>query len=248
MKFDWRALWFLFLIFCLFQPEIVRSADNSAVKYSPSEQKWLDQKHIVRANLSDYAPIQLYDEKPAGIAVAYLNKIAEKAGFEVKYVYGNVWKEALKKIKSHTDVDLLLGAMKTKERMKYLAFTEPYLSFPSVIFTKDSADFLSSLTDLTGKSVSVVNQVVVHKLLVQNYPEIKIVPFKRQEETLKALFDGKVDAAVGNLTVGSYYIRSNSWDNIKIAAPTGFASQDLSMAVRNDWPELASIIDKSITT
>jgi len=96
--------------------------------------------------------------------------------------------------------------------------------------------------------VSVQEKVVVHDLLSKNHPDIKLLTKKTEKDALYALVAGESDAYVGNLTVGSFNIQSNSLNNVKIASSTGFDPQNLSMAVRSDWPELASIINKTLTT
>lgn len=228
-------------------PPIINSSSNN-LSFSKAEQHWLAQNHLVRVRVGDYAPIQFFDKKPTGIAVDYLNIIAEKTGIQIEYLMGVSWGDALKKMQDRNGIDLLLGAVSTKERRNYLAFTDNYLSFPSVIFTQEDSEFISSLKDLSGKVVSVQNKVVVHDLLVKQYPDVRLLPKDTVEEALRSLVTRESDAYVGNLTVGSYYILTNGWNNIKVAAPTGFDPQSLAMAVRSDWPELAQIINKVLTT
>lgn len=223
-------------------------ADHDKLYFSKAEQDWLAQNHVVRVRLGNYAPIQLFDKKPSGIAVDYFNAIAEKIGIQVEYQMDIPWMDALNQIRNCNGIDLLLGAVSTTERREYMTFTDVYLSFPSVIFTREDSDFVSSLQDLSGKVVAVQNKIVVHDLLVEKYPDLKLLPKDTEEAALRSLVTGESDAYVGNLTVGSFYIQSKGWNNAKVAAPTGFDPQNLSMAMRNDWPELASIINKVLAT
>ena len=229
-------------------PLTIVNSNSGKLHFSKAEQDWLSQNHVVHVRVGDYAPIQLFNKKPSGIAVDYLNAIAEKIGIQIEYRKEIHWADTLNKIRDHKGVDLLLGAMSTEERRKYLAFTDVYLSFPSVIFTRKDSDFINSLQDLSGKIVAVQNKVVVHNLLVEKYPDLNLLLKDTEEDALHSLVTGESDAYVGNLTVGSFYIQSNSWNNTKVAAPTGFDPQNLSMAVRSDWPELAQIINKTLTT
>mgnify|MGYP002725650788 CR=1 FL=1 len=41
-------------------------------------------------------------------------------------------------------------------------------------------------------------------------------------------------------------VQSKGYTNVKVAAPTPFESHNQAMAMRNDWPELAGIINKTI--
>ena len=51
---------------------------------------------------------------------------------------------------------------------------------------------------------------------------------------------------MGNLTTGVYLIRHSNLINVKVAAPTPFGSHDQAMAIRDDWPELAGIINRCL--
>lgn len=66
---------------------------------------------------------------------------------------------------------------------------------------------------------------------------------------LEALTDvslGKAEYAIENLAAASYLIEKYGLTNLKIAAPTPFVDYTLSMAVRDDWPELVSILNKGL--
>ena len=63
-------------------------------------------------------------------------------------------------------------------------------------------------------------------------------------EALKAVSVGRADAYIGNLAAVSYMIEKNGLANLKIAAPTTYDSYNLYFAVRKDWPQLVSMINK----
>jgi len=50
---------------------------------------------------------------------------------------------------------------------------------------------------------------------------------------------------VGNVVTASYYIGKLRFNNIRVAGETPY-SHNQSMAVRNDWPELAFILQKGL--
>lgn len=62
----------------------------------------------------------------------------------------------------------------------------------------------------------------------------------------KAVAGGEVTATVGHLDSLTYQTQNNNLSNLKVAAVADFQSQGMGMAVRNDWPELVSILDKAL--
>ena len=68
------------------------------------------------------------------------------------------------------------------------------------------------------------------------------------DQCLELVASGAVDAYIGNLSIGTYLIQHNGYASLKVAAPTPFDNHNQSMAVRSDWPELVSIINKTLST
>jgi diguanylate cyclase (GGDEF)-like protein len=65
---------------------------------------------------------------------------------------------------------------------------------------------------------------------------------------LLALSGGEVDAFIGNVASVTYWIKPLALSNLKIAAPVSTEVQNLDFAVRKDWPELTSILEKGLST
>lgn len=92
----------------------------------------------------------------------------------------------------------------------------------------------------------------IKDVIAAEYPDINLLLVSNSNELVKECLEkvsvGEADAYVGNLTVGSYIIRENGYLNIKVAAPTGFDDHENSIAIRDDWPELVSIINKTLNS
>ena len=219
--------------------------DTPQIKLTSQEQAWLDKHPVVRARIGKAPPLHFFDGKPLGISVDYLNLIAKRAGFTVQYVTDIPWSKALDDIKKHETIDLLLTAKETPERRNHMAFTKDYLLMPWVIFAqKDSS--IGSMEDLMDKTVAVERDYVMHKKLAAEYPDIKLLIKGTSQEAIEAVATGGADAYIGNLTIGVYIVRQNNLNNVKVAASTPFGNHDQAMAIRDDWPELAGIIDKGL--
>ena len=229
-------------------------ADKIELQLSPDEKSWISKNHTVRVRIGSAPPFMLTDGKIRGIAIDYLTYIFNRNGINFKYVKESevTWPQALKFIEQHKVVDMVPTATITDERKKQMIFTNEYIIAPWVIFTRSDAAFVSSIEDLKGKTVAVEEGFVIHEKLKRDYPEIrlKVVSAKLKnyaEIPLRDLSTGLVDAYIGNLIAATYMIQSNGYTNIKVAAPTRFDNNNQAMAIRNDWPELAGIINNTLT-
>jgi polar amino acid transport system substrate-binding protein len=145
------------------------------------------------------------------------------------------------------EIDLLPALTPSPSRFDYLNFTQPYLHFPFMIFTRKDAPLITSIDDLEGLEIAAEREYVTIEYLQKDYPQLNLKQMDTTAEALRALASGEVDAYIGNLTLGSYLIDKLGLGNLKVAAPTPYAN-DLAIGVRKDWPELRSILDKALQT
>jgi ABC-type amino acid transport substrate-binding protein len=81
--------------------------------------------------------------------------------------------------------------------------------------------------------------------LRNEFPELTLTLVATPEEALNKLTVGQVDAFVGNLASAIHLIQQRGLANIKVASATP-RSVDISIGVRKDWPELATILNTGI--
>jgi PAS domain S-box-containing protein len=223
---------------------IFNSKVNKRLELTTEENAWLDEQHTVKARVGQSPPLHFFDGKFQGISVEYLDLIAKRAGFKVQYVKDIPWSDALENIKNHEINDLLLTAKVTQARKTFMNFTTNYLLMPWVIFTQRDRP-VDSIEALINKTISVERNYVMHKKLIAEYPGIKLLVKESSKEAIEAIATGQADAYIGSLTTGSYIIQQNNFINLKVSAPTPFDNHNQAMAVRNDWPELTGIINKT---
>ena len=241
------------LILCILLINIPTAfADENSFTLSPAEQKWLAKNHTVNVRVANWPPFQFNKNNNfKGISVDIIKYIFKQHNINYKFVHSKSipWKYALDKLKDKQEIDLVLTAQKTPEREKNILFTNDYIDAPWVIFTRNDYSFISNIADLNHKTVAVQENFIMQDLLKKHYPEINLQIINGTDATKKALQTlsfGNVDAYIGNLATASYLIKSSNLLNLKIAAPTPFGNHKNAMAVRNDWPELVSIINKTL--
>jgi len=246
----------IIIIFFWIIPQIVISSSfggTSTVDLSPEEKSWISKGLIVRIRIGNSPPFMIVGGDIRGIAIDYLTTIFDSNNIKYQYILESevTWLQALKYIEQHDVVDMVPTAKITEDRRKHMAFTDEYIFAPWVIFTNSNTEFISSIDDLKGKTVAVEEGYVIHQLLKRHYPEIKLKIASATlnnyaEIPIRDLSTGLVDAYVGNLLSTTYLIQTNGYSNVKVAAPTPFENHNQAMAIRDDWPELVSIINKTL--
>lgn len=212
---------------------------------SDEERAWLASKRKIRARIGTFPPFMFWEQGQGyGISVDYFQLFCDAFDLECQFVTDIPWSEAIKNISKGKNADVILHIHRSPEREQLLAFTDNYLEIPRVIFTRNDSSFVGHIGDLQGKEVSIEDGYLIQDILAEEYPQIKQRPTKTTEEALEALSLGEVDAYIGALTTASYIIQKKGYSNIKVAAPSPFGDDVAAMAVRKDWPLLASTLGR----
>ena len=225
------------------------SPRTSTVDLTSEEKAWLAAHREVRLGVDpSWPPFEMIesDGRYSGIASDYVRLLNERLGMRMTPVRDLEWVEVLEGAKAGR-IDVLPCANKTSERSEYLNFTKPYLIFPVVIATRQDFPFVSGVQDFKPGKIAVIKGRAVQEWLKRDYPSMEFFFVEDSEEALKALSEGKVDAFVDNIAAITYATQRLGLINLKVATSTPYQSE-LAFGIRKDWPELASIIDKTLAT
>ncbi|WP_323397326.1 ATP-binding protein, partial [Acetobacterium wieringae] len=236
------------LIIILGWPSFCYARDDT-ISWTPEELAFMEEHPVIRLGVDPkFVPFEFFDKDGTyqGITSDYLEIISEKTGLEMVVTPGLTWTEAYEKA-LHGEVDMLPAVSKTPAREQYFLFSEPYYYFKRVIVVRDSTQGISSLEDLFGQTVAVQKNSSHHSYLA-DYPQLNLSLYDSVEAALTAVADGTETAFVGNLATTNYLINSTGLTNLKYVAFEAEKQQGLYFAVRNDWPVLIGIIDKTLAT
>jgi len=220
--------------------------DFSAI-LSPSEQEWISRHPEIRIGIDpEFYPFVFRNEKGEfdGIGADVVELLNTRLGLNMLDTPSLSWAEAVEALRTgHIDVLPCVGV--TLDREEFALFTKPFIEYQRVILTRSDMPFLSGVEDLQSLKVG-VQANSSHEGYLADHTNIEAEKFSSLQETLTALSAGRVDAVVGNLASASYWIRRLNLLNIKIAAPADDQLYQLHFAVRKDWPELVTILDKGL--
>ena len=212
------------------------------------ERDWLAEHPVVRVGVdSGFAPIEFRRGRGeyVGLSMDYLNLIGERLNITFEKVERRDWSQLIE-LARHREIDMFASMADTPFRRHFLSFTDPYVRLPVLVYTQDSIRFVGSISELEGKRIGAVQGYAQWDWLAEDYPEMRVLPYSTVEAALTALAEGSIDAYVGNLVTTSHYLRELELSSIHVAGETDY-TLDLAFAVRRDWSELRSILNKTLS-
>ena len=181
-----------------------------------------------------------------GVDIDFIRYINESTGSNIQLVTGR-WAEMVKKAKNR-EIDGLATSAPLKTREPFFSFSDVYVSeFMIVIIPSDSSLEIKRLGDLSGKIVAIQKGNEAYTAFLKLYPAIKVMETASDIESTKMVVEGKADASItGTSTYKTTHRRF--LQSIKIGYVASEKPLDLVFSIRKDWPELVSIINKSLAS
>ncbi|MHC4165532.1 MAG: transporter substrate-binding domain-containing protein [Planctomycetota bacterium] len=211
------------------------------------EKAWLVEHRDIRLGVDPtWPPFEFFGTAGVyeGIASDYVSHLNKQLNINMTPVLNLSWSQVMDKARAGK-IDVLPCVVETPERSKFLFFTRPYLSFPTVILTRQDAPFVNGVQDFASGKVAVVKGYYIQEIMERDYPDRRLYLANDIEEALLAVSKGKIDAYVGNLASTTYVTQKLGLTNLKVATTMPYMFE-LGFAVRKDWPELVGILNKSM--
>ena len=231
----------------MFSQQTDYQAPPPPLSLTPEERAWLQAHPRIRLAVDiNWEPMEYIDKngRYKGLSSDFIHYFERQLGIRFEPPPRIGWQQVIERLKKR-ELDIAPLVLRTPEREKFLDFTQPYLSFPVVLFTRNDSAALGGMEDLRNKRVGVVRGYALAELVRRDYPDMKLIEFDDNESGFNALALGRIDAFIDLLATGAYLIAEKGLSNIQVASLTPYG-HDFSMGVRKDWPELVSILDKAI--
>lgn len=211
-----------------------------------AEKAWVASHPVMRLGVdAAYPPFDFIAEDGtySGMASDYARIIGERLGIKMVVMKGLSWGEVVNGVKNRT-VDMLPAISQTEDRSTFMAFSREHLVFPDAIFMRKDHPLIAGPPDLQGRKVAFVKSYGTTEIFKKNWPETEFYFVDSPLEALRAVSEGRAEATLRNLGVGSYLINKHNFKNLVVAAPGDMGAPGLSFGIRKDWAQLAPIIDK----
>lgn len=226
------------------RPGIERNKDFLTL----GERAWLANHPVIRITPErNYAPFIFMDKdrKINGISADYITLLEKKLGIRFQMMDSKNLSLILEEVQQGK-ADVVTSLMKNAQRSEFLLFTAPYISVPAVIITRKGFSGDTDLDSPGASKIAVGKGYGVQAFLQEKYAGLTLVPLDDDEVCLTKVSFGELDAAVVDLASASRIIENLKITNLHVAGTVDF-NYELSFAVRKDWPELCTILEKGIS-
>lgn len=178
-----------------------------------------------------------------GIASDYLKVISQMTGLKFDYIAFESYENATLMMKEKK-VDLLPAIFYTPERADFMYFTDPFLSVPFYIFSKEENHDDNSLEKLKGLKVAVPEGYMITEWLKNHYPSINVVESFSIYDGLEMVYKNEASAFINDYPSTRLVLEYSFLPGIGVVAPIPQLSHaQLHMAVNKDMKTLKDIIN-----
>jgi len=238
---------FVFLWVFIVVSDAMGATKNTFV-LSSEEETYLKQKKVITMCVDpDWEPFEIINTegKHEGIAADLISLMAKRTGLNIKLLQTKTWDETLEKSKSGK-CDILSFVNQTPEREKWLIFTQPLLSDPNILITREEHPFVADLNGLNHESVALPSGTAMLERMSKDFPNLTFIPVVSEGDAMEMVSEKKADMTARSLIVAAYIIKKEGWFNLKISGqPQGYENH-LRIGVLKDEKILRDILDKGI--
>jgi len=214
------------------------------INFSEEERQWILQHQSINfTGDPNWLPFEAFTKegKYIGIVADTLKLIEERTTLKFNKIPTKTWSESVSLLKSGK-VDILTETTDSALGSEFL-FTQSFLPNPIVVIMQEGSPYVHSLRHLKSKSIGIIRDYGYVEKIREKYPNHNYHIVDNIQEGLAAVAEGKYDAMLATMALGSYTIREMQLSNVRVVGRTEFSTQ-LGFAVNRDYAPLVGILNK----
>ena len=245
-----KLLLFPLLILLLISSRLclAQAPDNRKNLLTDTEITWLADHPVIRISMDPlFEPliIQAPDGSITGIYKKIYDDINTILGTNIQIVIED-WPTAVANARSRKTDGLLTAAISQANASKLLSTQIIHYELPMVYIRQDKDLLISSIKDLENLRIAHQKSFQCMEELLKPYSQYQqVYQVNNSLEAFKLLSEDKIDAFVAQ-NYEQYMMSKNLITNIKVAYTDIENPTPVVTAIRDDWPELVTIIDKGL--
>jgi len=220
------------------------------VKLSKQEESWLSaHKKINVGMVKQWMPMEFVNAQGEvkGINPDVMKLMSRRSNLSFKYTFFANWSELYQGLIEHK-VDMIGSISITDKRKEQVIFTQPYWSMPWAILHQRQLGYQLDLSSFHGKKLSMIKGYYLSSIIKERHPHITLKLVDNHNEGLLAVQQGKVDGFISNIATASELIKRESLTVLAISVIEELNKDNNHFAVRKNWIELQSILNKTLAT
>ncbi|MEJ1378451.1 MAG: transporter substrate-binding domain-containing protein [Candidatus Sedimenticola sp. (ex Thyasira tokunagai)] len=192
-----------------------------------------------------WMPLEGYEKgEHTGISSDYRLLFSQMIDTPISVVATESWMQSLEFVRERR-CDLLLMSAETPLRREYLNFTTPYMTLPLMMATREESWFFSSMDELAGKRIGIVEGYALIETIQAQYPDVELVFTASIRDGLQQVAKDELFGFIDTLPTLGYLIQSEFTGELKIGGKFDI-DWKLGVGVRNDEPLLLHIFNKAV--
>ncbi|MDY0103020.1 MAG: PAS domain S-box protein [Lentimicrobium sp.] len=181
-----------------------------------------------------------------GIVSEYIQIFEQKLGVTFQRVYYQNWAEIIEGLRN-SEVDFVGAIQQTPDRDAYLCFTQPFHKSTLGIVVRTNYGHPLTNEHIGTMKLASIEDYSSTAYIRQQFPTAQVIEYKFDFSALMSASYGETDGAVVDFMTASHIVELNGITNLKFAKQLDF-SWDLRLASIKQKPQLASILDKLLST
>ena len=164
-----------------------------------------------------FPPYEFLDKngQPAGYNVDLTRAIASHLGLTVD-IRLKPWAEIRADL-AKNKIDVLQGMVYSSKRDEIFDFSPAHTLISHAIVVRTDSKMPDSLASLSGKSILVQKDDIMHDLAIQKGYASQIIPVETAEKALGLLAADRYDCALVTKVPALYLIKKHGWKNLKVS-------------------------------
>lgn len=234
-------------IFNTWIPVSQNKKHQKILKLTTDEQAFISEHPVLNVAVDpSLAPLEYLDNRNSlqGVTADLLALIASRTGLVFDHIQSKSWAENIELMKQGR-VDVFACITNTKERRKYLRFTNAYKYYPRMVFARENEAHLADLKVLKEKRLCLIKGYATSDYLKEQGLVERFIEVENTEDALMAVSKGDADIFVGFLLTSTYEMQNHGISNIKVIGELPHKAP-ISMACRKEFTVLQGILEKAL--
>ncbi|MDF0506710.1 transporter substrate-binding domain-containing protein [Burkholderia cenocepacia] len=186
------------------------------------------------------------DGRLQGLASDYIDYLSRTLGIRFERSPIDRWSAILDAFR-RDDVDIIVGARNSVPADLAAIRSDPLDTFPLVLVLPQSASTVTSLRDIKGLRVGVLNGRIEGRDARENLPGAIVVPVRSDVDGMEQTASGAIDAYVANIAVADLMVATRYVGRLRTSIPIG-RQQDVLFMMQPKFAHLNDLITRALAT